>query len=243
MTSTRRAALITGASSGIGLAVARMLADERHDLTIVARRPQPLQGAAEELTMRGTGVHAYPADVGDEAQIVAAFAAHRERYGRLDVLVNSAGATALAALADLTPASIDAQLSVNVKGLVLAYREAAPLLTAAGAEHGNALAVNIASVAGRDGLAWLSVYAATKAAVIGFTKSMHKELRSQGIKSCAVCPSLVDTPFTDGLKSTIPAESMLRPEDVAAVIRPLLHLSPQAVVPELVLEMTAPPAL
>ena len=88
--------------------------------------------------------------------------------------------------------------------MVLFYRECAGLLRAAGAEHRNALVVNIASISGKAGQAWLSVYSATKAGVIGFTQAMNKELNGDGIKSCALCPGFVDTPMTDFVTGACP---------------------------------------
>jgi NAD(P)-dependent dehydrogenase (short-subunit alcohol dehydrogenase family) len=233
---TARAALVTGASSGIGLAIARMLAEEGHAVTLVARDPARLEQAATEIAEAGgAAVHTHAADVADERQLRTAFAAHTDRFGRLDVLVNNAGVAIGRSLGQVTGADIDTQMDVNLRAVVLAYRHAAPLLADAAADAGSALVLNVASVAGRDGAAWLSVYAATKAAVIAFSRSMQKELGRLGVKSVAVCPGFVDTPFTDVFKSRIPPETMLRASDVAALCRPLLHLSAPALVPEIVL--------
>jgi NAD(P)-dependent dehydrogenase (short-subunit alcohol dehydrogenase family) len=237
LSTDRPAAFVTGASSGIGLALASMLADEGHDLTVLARRPDRLAAAADGLRSRGVEVHEQAADVGDEAALVAAFAAHAHRFGRLDVLVNNAGVALPSALADISLTSVEAQLGLNIRAVVLAYREAAPLLVKAAAERDRAVVLNVASVVGRDGRPPLSVYSATKAAVIAFTQAMQKELGPAGVRSCAICPSFVDTPFTDLFKDRIPAHTMIRPQDVAALARPLLHLSAACVVPELIIEM------
>jgi NAD(P)-dependent dehydrogenase (short-subunit alcohol dehydrogenase family) len=132
---------------------------------------------------------------------------------------------------------VDAQLETNVRAVVLAYREAAPLLTKTAADHGRALVLNLSSVVARGGRPPLSVYSATKAAVLTFTQAMQEELGPYGVRSCAICPSLVDTPFTDYFKDRISAHTMIRPEDVAALARPLLHLSAACVVPEFVIEI------
>ena len=237
MSTVRPAAFITGASSGIGLALATMLTEEGHDVTIVARQPDRLAAAAERLRRRDGGVLDLSADVSDEGQLGAALAAHADRFGRLDVLINNAGLAAPSPLHDLSSDSVDAQLALNVRSLVIAYREAAPMLAKVASERGRALVVNTSSVSGHDGKALLSVYSASKAAVIAFTQAMQKELGPIGIRSCAVCPSFVDTPFTDFFKDRIPAESMIRPEDVANLVRPLLHLSNACIVPEITVEM------
>jgi len=186
-----RAAIVTGASSGIGLAVARMLAQEGHAVTMVARRPDKLNAAYEHLHADGLTVQRIAANVGDEDDIKRVVAAHRDAYGRLDVLMNNAGVGVGAPIGKLDTKRLDLQLSTNLRSIPLFYREALEMLTAAGAEHRNALVVNTASIAGKQGEAWLSVYSATKFGVVGFTQSMNRELSALGIKSTALCPGLV----------------------------------------------------
>ena len=231
---TDRAAIVTGASSGIGLAVARMLAEEGHAVTLVARRPGKLEAAYEALRADGLEVQRVAADVGAEDDVVRAVAAHREAYGRLDVLVNNAGVGIGAPIGALDTKRMDIQLATNLRSLPLFYREAVAMLTAAGAEHGNALVVNTASIAGKHGQAWLSIYSATKFGVIGFTEAMNQELGGLGIKSTALCPAWVDTPMTDFVKGRIAAEAMIQTADIVAAVRMLLSLSPGCVVPEIV---------
>ena len=128
------------------------------------------------------------------------------------------------------------QLDVNLRAIVLFYRECDEMLRAAGAEHGNALVINTASIAGKTGQGWLSVYSATKHGVVGFTHSMNKELGSSGVKSCALCPGFVDTPMTEFVKQEVPAEEMIQPRDIAEVVRSLLRVSPACVVPEIIFQ-------
>jgi NAD(P)-dependent dehydrogenase (short-subunit alcohol dehydrogenase family) len=163
-------------------------------------------------------------------------AAHRDRFRRLDVLVNNAGVGIGAPVAEIDTKRLDMQLGVNLRAIVLFYRECAEMLRAAGAEHHNALVVNTASIAGKSGDAWVSVYSATKAGVVGFTQSMNRELGREGIKSCALCPAFVDTPMADWIKGSIPAEEMIRAEDVSEAVRMLLRLSPGCVIPEIIFE-------
>ena len=229
-----RAAIVTGASSGIGLAVARMLCEEGLAVTLVARRPGTLEGAYEALRGEGLEVQRVAADVGSEDDVVRAVAAHREAYGRLDVLLNNAGVGIGAPIGELSTKRMDVQLNTNLRSLPLFYREALPMLTAAGAEHRNALVINSASIAGKQGQAWLSIYSATKFGVIGFTEAMNAELGALGIKSTALCPAWVDTPMTDFVKAHVPAEEMIQTADIVAAVRMLLSLSPGCVVPEIV---------
>jgi NAD(P)-dependent dehydrogenase (short-subunit alcohol dehydrogenase family) len=230
-----RAALVTGGSSGIGLAIARALGEDGYGVTIAARRPDKLEQAAEGLRSEGIEVQAVPAQMTDEEHIVAAFSAHRERYGRLDVLVNNAGVGVGEPMEGITAKKLDLQLDVNLRALVLSTREGLPMLREAGAEHSKALIVNTSSISGKTGQPWLSVYSATKAAVIGFSQATQKECEKQGIQVTALCPAFVDTPMTDFVKEQVAAEAMIRPEDIAEAVRYLLRTSPACLVPEIVL--------
>ncbi len=129
----------------------------------------------------------------EEDDVVAVFNAHKERYGRLDALVNNAGVGIGAPMEGIQTKHLDMQLAVNLRALILGTREGLPLLREAGAEHGKALIVNTASIAGKGGQAWLSIYAATKAAVINFTQSTHREAGGAGIQCTALAPGFVDT--------------------------------------------------
>jgi len=228
-----RAAIVTGASSGIGLAIAHVLAEEGYGVTMAARRPEKLQAAADGLAAEGFDVHAVPASLAEETEVQKVVAAHRERYGRLDVLVNNAGVGIGAAVGEIQTKYLDMQISVNLRQIVLFYREALEMLKAAGAEHSNALVVNTSSISGKRAEAWLSVYSATKHAVVGWTEAMNKELGGEGIKSLALCPAFVDTPMTDFAKGQVKAEEMIRPQDIAESVRFMLRVSPACVVPEI----------
>ena len=230
--SAARAAIVTGASSGIGLAIARMLGEEGYALTMAARRADKLEDAGKGLTAEGFDLQAVAANVADEQEIKKVVDAHRERYGRLDVLVNNAGLGVARGAGEIDTKRLDMQLDVNLRSIVLFYRECLPMLTEAGKEHRRALVVNTASIAGKRGYPGNAVYAATKFGVVGWTDSMNMELNHLGIKSTALCPALVDTPMTDWAKGEVPAEEMIRPEDIAEAVRFMLRVSPACVVPE-----------
>ncbi len=233
---TARAAIVTGGSSGIGLAIARMLGDEGFGVTLAARRPEKLEAAAAELSDAGIDVQPVAGDMAQEEVVKRVVEAHRERFGRLDVLVNNAGVGIGSAVDAIKTRHLDMQLAVNLRSIILFYRECADLLKAAGAEHRNALVVNTASIAGKSGQAWLSVYSATKHGVVGFTQAMNKELSGEGIKSCALCPAFVDTPMTEFAKASVPAEEMITPDDIAEAVRLLLRVTPACVIPEIVFQ-------
>ena len=219
-----RAALVTGGSSGIGLAIARMLRDEGFALTLASRRAEKVQAAAEEL-----GAIAAAADVGDADACARLVAGHRERFGRLDVLVNSAGVGIAGTVEQLPAKHFDLQLGVNLRGLFLVTQAAIPLL-----RESQGLVVNLASIAGTLPTPGLATYGATKAAVISLTKSLNEELDGDGVRAIAICPGFVDTPMAEW--SGLPGEEMIQPEDCAEVVRMCLRLSPHARIPQVVIE-------
>jgi NAD(P)-dependent dehydrogenase (short-subunit alcohol dehydrogenase family) len=228
-----RAALITGGSSGIGLAIARALGQDDYAVTISARRPDKLEAAAQQLGDEGIAVHHQPANMADEDEIKGLVESHRDRFGRLDVLINNAGIGIGSAVADMPTKKLDLQLDVNLRGVYLMAREAIPLLKEAGAEHGKALMVNTASIAGKHGQGWLSAYSATKFGVVGLSQALHKELSRDGVQVTALCPGFVATPMTDWIEGQVPKDEMIQPEDIAEGIRFLLRTSRHCVVPEL----------
>ncbi|MGZ8649222.1 MAG: SDR family oxidoreductase [Solirubrobacteraceae bacterium] len=233
MNPNSRAALITGGSSGIGLAIARVLGEDGYGLTVSARRPEKLEEAAQTLRAGGLDVHAVAANMADEDAIKNVVNEHRERFGRLDVLVNNAGIGIGAPVADTETKKLDLQLDVNLRAVYLVARECIPMLKEAGAEHGKALIANTASIAGKHGQGWLSAYSATKFGVVGLSQGLHKELASDGIQVTALCPGFVATAMTDWVEGQVSKEEMIQPEDIAESIRFLLRTSPHCVVPEI----------
>jgi NAD(P)-dependent dehydrogenase (short-subunit alcohol dehydrogenase family) len=229
-----KAALITGGSSGIGLAIARALGEDGYGLTLSARRPEKLAESAAGLRDDGLEVIDVPANMAQEEDLTKLVEAHRQQYGRLDVLLNNAGVGIGEAMHELSTKKVDMQLDVNLRAIVLMTRECLPMLREAGGEHGKALIVNTASVAGKSPQPWLSVYSATKAAVLAWSQSTQKEVAGQGIGVTALAPGFVDTPMTEFVKGQVPAEEMIRPEDLAEAVRFLLRTSRYCVVPEIV---------
>jgi NAD(P)-dependent dehydrogenase (short-subunit alcohol dehydrogenase family) len=229
-----RAALVTGGSSGIGLAIAKALGEDGYGVTISARRPDKLERAGQELEQAGVELEVVPAQMTDEGEVKNLFERHKERFGRLDVLVNNAGVGIGQPMAEIQTKHLDIQLDVNLRAVVIGTREGLPMLREAGAEHGKALIVNMASISGKSGQPWLSVYSATKAAVVGFSQATQKEVAGEGIQVTAFCPGFVDTPMTEFVKEQVGADEMIRPEDIAEAVRFLLTTSPACLVPEVV---------
>jgi NADP-dependent 3-hydroxy acid dehydrogenase YdfG len=219
-----KSALVTGGSVGIGLALARMLREDGYELTLVARRPEPLAEAAAEL-----GAHAVAANLGDPEECVRAVSAHAERYGEMSVLVNSAGLGIGGAFAKLDTKRIGLQLDVNLRATLIVTRESLPLLRAS---RGHI--ITLASIAGTIPTPGLAVYGATKAALIAFTDSLNREEAGHGVRATAISPAFVATRMTEwtGLSD----EEQIQPDDIAELVRAVLRLSPKARVPNIVVE-------
>ena len=217
-------ALVTGGSSGIGLAIARALREDGYDLTVASRTREKVERAAD-----GLGALAVVADVASEDDCVRLVAQHRERHGGLDVLVNSAGVGFGGTIASLETRHLDLMLGVNLRGLLLVTREAAPLLAEA-----KGWVFNLASVAATVPTPGLAVYGATKAAVVALTRSQNLELEDAGVRAVALCPGFVDTPMAAW--TGLATDEMIAPEDCAEVVRMCLRLSPRARIPQVVIE-------
>jgi NAD(P)-dependent dehydrogenase (short-subunit alcohol dehydrogenase family) len=222
-----KAALVTGGSSGIGLGIARMLREEGFALTLASRTRDKIEAAAAEL-----GALAVTANVAHEEDAGRIVDEHRERYDRLDVLVNSAGMGIAGRIDELSTKHLDLQLDVNLRGTILVTAAALPLLRDA---HG--LIVNLASIAGTIPSPHLPIYGATKAAVIQFTNTLNREEAEHGVRATALSPGFVDTPMTDF--APVRKEEMIRTEDCVEVVRTLLRLSPYARIPHVVIERVA----
>jgi NAD(P)-dependent dehydrogenase (short-subunit alcohol dehydrogenase family) len=219
-----RSALITGGSSGIGRAIARMLRDEGFELTLASRTAAKVEAAAAEL-----GATAIAADVSKPEDCERVVREHVERTGGLDLLVNSAGIGIAARVEDAQLKHIDRQLNINLRGLVLVTQAAIPHL-----RETKGWIVNLASIAGTQPVPILPIYAATKAAVISITHSLNADLDDDGVRAIAICPGFVDTPMAEF--AGLAADEMIQPEDCAEVVRMCLRLSPRARVPQVVIE-------
>lgn len=184
-----RVAVVTGASKGLGRAIALELARRGWDLALVARSPDELDVLAGEVRERDRKALAVAADVTRADELRRAATVVENGFGRVDLLVNNAGIEQNAPLSALPEEALDALLSVNVKGVVLSIQAFLPLLK----KSKGASVVNLASAAGLVGMPGAAVYGATKAAVIHLTKALAVEWRPFGIRSNSVCPGFIDT--------------------------------------------------
>jgi NADP-dependent 3-hydroxy acid dehydrogenase YdfG len=203
-----KVALVTGASRGVGAAVANALAREGVSLGLVSR-------SGDDLGI--DGAVAGPADVRRPADVERVVNETVERFGRLDIVVANAGVGAYGAFVDLDPEIVEEIIDVNVKGTLYTVRAALPHLL----ESGEGDVVTLASVAGLRGLPLESVYCASKFAQVGFTRALDHELRPHGIRCTNVCPGGVATDFAMGRGRTpdMPElATMMSAEDVAEVV-------------------------
>jgi short-subunit dehydrogenase len=221
---TVKSALITGGSSGIGLAIARALREDGYELTLVARRPEPLAEAAAELDAL-----AVPANLGDADECVRVVAAHAERYGGMDVLVNSAGIGIGGTFTEQDTKKIALQLDVNLRATLVVTRESLEHLRVARGQI-----ITLASIAGTIPTPGLAVYGATKAALIAWTTSLNREEAEHGIRATAISPAFVATRMTEW--TGLPDEEQISPADIVALVRAVLSLSAMARVPNIVVE-------
>jgi NAD(P)-dependent dehydrogenase (short-subunit alcohol dehydrogenase family) len=207
MTLEGKVALVTGASRGIGAAVAHMLDERGVKLGLASRSGDDL----------GLDAVAQPCDVRELEQLESIVAATVERFGRLDILVANAGVGAYGPFLDLLREHLDEMIDVNLKGTLYAVRAALPHLV----ESGQADIVTVASEAGRRGLPFEATYCASKFGQVGFTRALDHELREHGVRCTNVCPGGVATDFAldDGRgRSPDALPGMMTSEDVAEVV-------------------------
>jgi 3-oxoacyl-[acyl-carrier protein] reductase len=230
-----KVSLITGASRGIGLALARTLGRLGLKLALCARDRSRLSAAAAELERSGFTVLALPADVTRPTELTALVERAEQSLGPIDVLINNAGIGYFAPVQDTTEAHWDAVLDTNLKAAFLLSRLVAPGMIRRRAGH----IVNIASLAGKNAFAGGALYCASKWGLLGLTQSMAEDLRPFGIRVSAVCPGTVATEFSPHTgKAT---EKMLQPEDVAHAVEMILTEAPQSFISEIVLRPTQKP--
>lgn len=191
-----RIAFVSGGGSGIGAATAIRLAEEGAHVVICGRRREPLDAVVAQIQAAGGSAEAVQADVGQEAEYVGAIEGAAQRHGRLDVLVNNAMAYTWGALDEMSTADWRANFSTTVDGSFWGTRTALKLMKAAG--QGGSI-INVSSICGQLGTAWMSGYSAAKAAVDNFSRAAAAEGAPYGVRVNVVVPAVVETPATAGM--------------------------------------------
>ncbi len=207
-------ALITGASSGIGWAIARSFLNEGANLVVVARRSERLEKLAEEAQKSGRRCEVVLGDVREEETAMRAVSTAVQQLGQLDILVNNAGIGRYGELITMSVDDYDAMMDTNMRSTFLFTRHTVPVLL----KRGKGTIITISSMAGVTGFAGEAVYCATKFAEVGFTQALDRELRPRGIKVGVVCPGGVKTEFAIGTGRTeegVATSGMLEAKDVA----------------------------
>jgi NADP-dependent 3-hydroxy acid dehydrogenase YdfG len=230
-----KVAIITGASRGIGLAVAHRLGTLGAKLSLCARDAKRLEAAADELRPAAAGVFVAAVDVTHSDQIVAFVQNTEKTLGSVDILVNNAGIGYFGPTHEATEANWDSILDTNLKSVFLASKAVAPGMIARRGGH----IINIASLAGKNAFAGGGIYCASKWGLLGLTECMAEDLRGHGIRVSAICPGSVATDFSPHGKKDI--SKMLQAEDIAHVVEMIVTQAPQSFVSEVLLRPTQKP--
>jgi 3-oxoacyl-[acyl-carrier protein] reductase len=230
-----KVALITGASRGIGLAIAASLAGMGARLSLCARDAGKLEQASSELQRDGGSVVAIPADVRKTSEITSLVRKTEESLGPVEILVNNAGIGYFAPIQEASETDWDAILDTNLKAVFLLTKAVAPGMIARRGGH----IVNIASLAGKNSFAGGGIYCASKWGLLGLTGCLAEDLRPFGIRVSAVCPGSVATDFSPHTGRD--TSKMLQPEDVAHAVESILTQAPQSFISEVVLRPTQKP--
>ncbi len=233
-----KVAIVTGASKGIGRATALALAREGAHVAISARTESLLNEVAAEIEKLGRKVLAFVGDMSKEDDIKAFIAKTAETFGRIDILVNNAGVGIFKPVAELSTDDWDTMFNLNVRGLFIATRECLPHLRQAG----ESVVVNVVSLAGKNAFKNGGGYAATKHAVLGFSRCLMLEERYNGVRVLAICPGSVDTHFSDGRRSPDDPkrQRILQAEDVASSIVHMIRLPQRAMISEIDIRPSQP---
>jgi 3-oxoacyl-[acyl-carrier protein] reductase len=231
-----KVALVTGAGRGIGRAIAHALAGEEADVILTARTLKELDKVRQEIVSKGGNAEAIVTDLTKDADIDSLFSEVKKLYGRLDVLVNNAGVGHFAPVRSLRVSDFDAMWALNVRALFLCTQKAIPIME----KQKAGVIVNISSLAGKNAFVNGAGYAATKWALMGFSKCLMLEEREYNIRIITVCPGSVDTSFSPLDAKRENAEKILKPQDVADAVLAAVTLPERAMMSEIDLRPTNP---
>ncbi|MGH9712610.1 MAG: SDR family oxidoreductase [Candidatus Acidiferrales bacterium] len=228
-------ALVTGASRGIGLAIARSLGRLGAKVSLCARDAAKLELAANEIRDQGASALAVPADVTRATDVAALVAKTEKSLGPIEILVNNAGIGYFAPTHLADEGTWDRVLDTNLKSVFLASKAVAPGMIERRSGH----IINIASLAGKNAFASGGIYCASKWGLLGLTECMAEDLRPYGIRVSAICPGSVATEFSPHAGKD--PRKMLQPEDIAHAVEMIVTQAPQSFISEVLLRPTQKP--
>jgi len=236
MTLENSVALVTGAGRGIGKAIALMLAREGATVALTARTVAELEQVKKEIEATGGSALVVRADLSKDADIGKLFGNISSRFNRLDILVNNAGLGLFAPVRDLSISDFDTMWSLNMRAVMLCTQRALKVME----PQKSGAIVNVASLAGRNAFVGGAGYAATKWALIGFSRSLMLEVRAHNIRVITICPGSVDTSFSQSPKEPLRSATILHSEDIADTVVAALKLPDRAMVSEIDIRPTNP---
>ena len=236
MTLENSVALVTGAGRGIGKAIALMLAREGATVALTARTVAELEQVKKEIEATGGSALVVRADLSKDADIGKLFGNISSRFNRLDILVNNAGLGLFAPVRDLSISDFDTMWTLNMRAVMLCTQRALKMME----PQKSGAIVNVASLAGRNAFVGGAGYAATKWALIGFSRSLMLEVRAHNIRVITICPGSVDTSFSQSPKEPLRSATILHSEDIADTVVAALKLPDRAMVSEIDIRPTNP---
>ncbi|MHB1376615.1 MAG: SDR family oxidoreductase [Candidatus Humimicrobiaceae bacterium] len=221
--------LVTGASKGIGKNISIALAKEGAIAVLASRNKEMLKKTQEEIEFLGGRALTIPADISKEKELSDLFSKIRDRFGRLDILVNNAATIITGKMADFSLKDYDTMMQTNLRGLYICCQQALKFML----PQKSGYIINISSVAGFKGYAGQSAYTASKHGVMGITKSLAAEVYKDGIFVTAILPGGVDTELARYARPDIDRTALISTQDIADTVLYLLHLSDTAWVDEI----------
>jgi len=236
MTLENAVALVTGAGRGIGKAIALTLGREGATVILTARTLSELEDTKKEIEAVGGSAVVVRADLSNDADIENLFVNISSRFNRLDILVNNAGLGVFAPVRDLSISDFDTMWNLNMRAVLLCTQRALKFME----PHKSGAIVNVASLAGRNAFVGGAGYAATKWALIGFSRSLMLEVRAHNIRVITICPGSVDTSFSHSPKEPSRSATILHSEDIADTVLAALKLPDRAMVSEIDIRPTNP---
>lgn len=228
-------ALVTGAGRGIGRAISLALAAMGTQIVVAARTETELEEVAQEIRQAGGSAAIWPVDLSSETAIISLFDFIRQKFGRLDVLINNAGIGLFGPVVEFSGAELDRLYTVNVRGTFLCCQQAMKLM----APQGSGYIINIGSVVGFKGYVHQAGYAISKHGIMGLTKTLAVEAQPYNIRVSVISPGGVDTAMIGEARPDLDRSVLLQPEDIAQTVLFLLSLPDRAAIDEIYIRRRA----